>query len=140
MELSQIRLVVADLPAVFAFYRDVLGLRPMVDPPDGPYAAFKPDLGSTLALHDRAALVADLPILRGDTGTGNPDRAMIALRVDDLDAFLAEVTARGGHVLAGPVDIGGRLRAAYLRDPEGTLVELQQWLTTRSGGPVPPAS
>ena len=35
--------------------------------------------------------------------------------------------------------LGHRIRVAYLRDPEGNLLELQQWLATRDGGPVPAA-
>ena len=64
---------------------------------------------------------------------------MVCLRVDDLDDYLGEVSGRGGDVVAGPVD-QGRLRAAYLRDPEGNLIEIQQWLATRDGAPVPPAT
>ena len=68
------------------------------------------------------------------------DGALIALRVDDLDAYLAEVKARGATVIAGPVEFGGRTRNAYLRDPEGNLIEIQQWLKVRDGDPIPPAS
>jgi len=28
--------------------------------------------------------------------------------------------------------LSGRIRVAYLRDPEGNLLELQQWLTTQA--------
>jgi lactoylglutathione lyase len=33
-----------------------------------------------------------------------------------------------------------RIKVSYVRDPEGHLIELQQWLVTRSGATVPPAS
>lgn len=140
VHLTQTRLLVSDLPTTFRYYRDVIGLRPMFDPPPAHYAAFVPELGSAVALHDRAALAELLgPALR-TSGDRGPDHALIVLRVDDLDAYTAEVTERGGHVLAGPVVHGDRVRAAYLRDPDGNLIEIQQWLVTRDGGPVPPAS
>lgn len=140
MEFTQTRLIVTDFAGVFAFYRDVIGLRPQFDPAPPPYAAFKPELGSTLALHDRAALasaVGDELRVSGDRGR---DTALVCLRVDDLTAYLADVTARGGAVVAGPMDQGDRVRVAYLRDPEGNLIELQQWLATRTGAAVPPTA
>ncbi len=138
VELTQTRLIVADFAGTFRYYRDVLGLKPQFEPAGPPYAAFKPELGGTLALHDRSALAGLVgDALRVD-GEG-ADRSLVCLRVDDLAAYLAEVTARGGQVVAGPLDQGDRIRAAYLRDPEGNLIEVQQWLATRDGRPVPAA-
>ncbi|HEV3357082.1 MAG TPA: VOC family protein [Pseudonocardiaceae bacterium] len=139
MHLTQIRLIVSDFPAVAAYYRDVIGLKPQFEHVlEPPYTAFKPDLGSALCLHERA----DLMRMLGDgvLTAASGDAALVSLRVDDLDAYLAEVTARGAQVIAGPTTFGDRTRNAYLRDPEGNLIELQQWLTVRDGGPIPPAS
>nr|WP_246462098.1 VOC family protein [Nocardia transvalensis] len=135
--MTQIRLIVSDFDRCLAFYRDVIGLKPQFDDPQPPYAAFKPDLGSSLSLHARDDLDA---MLGGALRPGSADTALVSLRVDDLDAYLTELTARGAEIAAGPVEFGGRVRCAYLRDPEGTLLEIQQWLATRSGEPVPPAS
>ncbi len=44
----------------------------------------------------------------------------------------AGVRARGANVVGEPREAWGRLRVAYLRDPEGNLIELQQWLVTRA--------
>lgn len=121
MDVSQIRLIVSDFAAVYRFYRDVIGLIPQFDTPDGPYAAFKPEHGSTIALQARVALAGVVP----DLADGGGDRTLIALRVDDLDAYRAGLTDR--VPVSEPVDLG-RLKAAYLRDPEGNLLELQQWL------------
>lgn len=139
VHLTQIRLIVSDFPAVAAYYRDVIGLTPQfaadIQPP---YVAFKPEQGSGLCLHERANLTEVLGdgVLRE---AGKADAAMVSLRVDDLDAYLTEVTARGAEVVAGPVEFGGRVRSAYLRDPEDNLIEIQQWLQVHGGGPVPSA-
>jgi lactoylglutathione lyase len=136
VDVTQFRLIVDDFATVFRFYRDVIGLAPQFDDPNGPYVAFKPAHGSAIALHDRAALagvVADLTPAGGD-------RALIAIRVDDLDAFITELTGRGAGPITAPVEQDGRIRCAYLRDPERNLIELQQWLATRGGAPVPSAS
>jgi lactoylglutathione lyase len=126
VELTQTRLIVDDFAAAFRYYRDVVGLKPQFDGGQPPYAAFKPDEGGTLALHDRTDLAA---VLDGELRAS--DRSTVCLRVADLDAYLAEVTARGARVLADPVVQDGRIRTAYLRDPEGNLIEIQQWLATR---------
>ncbi len=130
MELAQVRLVVTDFTGCFRFYRDVLGLKPQVDDDGGPYAKFSPDEGSAgIALHDRADLEATLPGLAKADG----DRALIVLKVDDVDAYAAEITARGAILAAGPAVLWERLRVVHLRDPEGNLIELQQWLAPRTG-------
>ncbi|WP_037601280.1 VOC family protein [Streptacidiphilus rugosus] len=127
MELTQIRLLVTDFPAVYRFYRDVVGLTPQFDAEQGPYAKLSPPGGSAaVALQQRdhvAALLTDAAIPPGE-GL----RALIALRVDDLEKACAELTERGAVVEPGPAPMGDRLLVAYLRDPEGNVVELQQWL------------
>lgn len=135
MDLTQLRLIVTDFPRVYRFYRDVIGLKPQFETENGPYVAFKPDLGSALALHDRA----ELETIVADLKPGDGDTSMVSLRVDDVDAYIEEITARGASCTPTTV-LGGRVKVSYLRDPEGHLIELQQWLVTQSGAPVPPAS
>ncbi len=49
-----------------------------------------------------------------------------ALRVDDLEATLDAVTARGGQVVTGPTHAQTRpgVTFAYVTDPEGNLIEV----------------
>ncbi|WP_329272865.1 VOC family protein [Streptomyces sp. NBC_01451] len=129
MELTQIRLLVSDFPAVYRFYRDVLGLKPQFEAENGPYAKLSPDTGhAAIALQDRAQLAGVLEPL-GPEPAGH--RALVVLRVDDLDATHAELTARGADFTRAPGPMGDRIRVAYLQDPEGNLVELQEWLALR---------
>ncbi|QMU75511.1 VOC family protein [Streptacidiphilus sp. PB12-B1b] len=131
MELVQVRLVVRDFGECFRFYRDVLGLTPQTDDEAGPYGKFTlPGGTAAVALQQRAHLARDAPWLRG-RATGGGDAALLVLKVDDLDAITAELRSRGAPLEAGPEDRWERLRVAYLRDPEGNLIELQQWTAPR---------
>ncbi|MFJ7147769.1 VOC family protein [Streptomyces sp. NPDC100445] len=129
MELAQVRLLVTDFAACYRFYADVLGLEPQSGAERGPYEKFSPHAGSAgIALQDRAMMAGVLAEL-GGTATGH--RSLVVLRVDDLDACCARVTERGTTLLRGPAPLTDRMRVAYLKDPEGNLVELQEWLLLR---------
>ncbi|AVH58812.1 MULTISPECIES: VOC family protein [Streptomyces] len=126
MELAQVRLLVSDFAACYRFYGEVLGLKPQSGATEGPYEKFSPAAGSAgIALQDRAAMAEVLGEL-GESATGH--RSLVVLRVDDLDAYCEQITSRGATVLHGPVLLTDRMRVAHLKDPEGNLVELQQWL------------
>ncbi|MER8028225.1 VOC family protein [Streptomyces bauhiniae] len=129
MELAQVRLLVTDFPACYRFYAEVLGLRPQSGSAEGPYEKFSPHAGSAgIALQDRASMAGVLPEL-AIPATGH--RSLVVLRVDDLDAYCAEITARGAELVHGPADFTDRMRVAHVEDPEGNLVELQEWLLMR---------
>jgi predicted enzyme related to lactoylglutathione lyase len=60
-----------------------------------------------------------------------PGFGHIAFHVDDVQAVLEDVLAHGGGQL-GEVIVKdyaglGRLTAVYARDPEGNLIEIQNW-------------
>ncbi|MBV1937154.1 VOC family protein [Streptomyces sp. BV286] len=129
MELAQVRLLVSDFRACYRFYAEVLGLKSQSGATDGPYEKFSPVTGSAgIALQDRAAMAEVLGEL-GDSATGH--RSLVVLRVDDLDAYCAAVLARGAVLQREPAQLTDRMRVAYLKDPEGNLVELQEWLLLR---------
>ncbi|MGW3203520.1 VOC family protein [Streptomyces sp. NPDC001135] len=129
MELAQVRLLVTDFAACYRFYADVLGLRPQSGAAEGPYEKFSPHAGSAgIALQDRSMMAEVLQEL-GESATGH--RSLVVLRVDDLDAYCARITSRGATLLHGPAPMTDRMRVAHLKDPEGNLVELQQWLLLR---------
>lgn len=137
MELTQIRLLVSDFTTVYRFYRDALGLKPQFEAESGPYAKLSPDTGPVaIALQDRTQM-ADMLGRLGAEPEGY--RALVVLRVDDLDAAHAELTSRGVEFIGGPVPMGDRIRVAYLQDPEGNLIELQEWLVLREQAGSAPA-
>ncbi|MFF4543092.1 VOC family protein [Streptomyces sp. NPDC001406] len=129
MELAQVRLLVTDFAACYRFYAEVLGLKPQSGATGGPYEKFSPHSGSAgIALQDRSMMASVLGEL-GETATGH--RSMVVLRVDDLDAYCADITSRGAVLIHGPAPMTDRMRVAHLKDPEGNLVELQEWLLLR---------
>ncbi|MFC3578056.1 VOC family protein [Streptomyces yaanensis] len=129
MELAQVRLLVSDFAACYRFYSEVLGLKPQSGAVDGPYEKFSAVTGSAgIALQDRAMMAEVLGEL-GDEATGH--RSLVVLRVDDLDAYCEQITSRGATLLHGPAPMTDRMRVAHLKDPEGNLVELQEWLLLR---------
>lgn len=126
MELAQVRLLVSDFPACYRFYGEVLGLKPQSGFAEGPYEKFSLSSGSAgIALQDRA-MMAELLGELSQEPLGH--RSFVVLRVDDLDRYCEEITARGAVLVTGPAPMTERMRAAHLKDPEGNLVELQQWL------------
>lgn len=130
MELAQVRLLVMDFRGCYRFYRDVLGLKPQFEAEDGPYAKFTCDEGSAgLALQERAQLAR---VLGEPAVPPAGHRSLIALRVDDLDAYCQQITGRGAVLAHGPAPMTDRMRVAHLTDPEGNLIELQQWLALRA--------
>ncbi|MET8079157.1 VOC family protein [Streptomyces sp. NPDC005303] len=129
MELAQVRLLVTDFAACYRFYGEVLGLKPQSGATDGPYEKFSFATGSAgVALQDRSMMAGVLGEL-GDTATGH--RSLVVLRVDDLDTYCEQIAARGATLLHGPAPMTDRMRVAHLKDPEGNLVELQEWLLLR---------
>jgi catechol 2,3-dioxygenase-like lactoylglutathione lyase family enzyme len=59
------------------------------------------------------------------------ERAFLNLRVADIAKAYAEWSARGADFLTEPKDHGREIRA-YIRDPDGHLIEVGQ-TTTRPG-------
>jgi glyoxylase I family protein len=102
---------VDDVQTALRFYVDVLGFSVRGDRPDFGFGGAWLDVGSQ-QLH---LIEAPPPDDRGQH---------LAVQVEDIDAAIAEVRARGVEVTdAVPVGSG---RQAFLHDPAGNLVELQQ--------------
>lgn len=113
-------LVVADLDRSLAFYVDRLGLP--LGHRSGPYAQLA--TGTTrLALYERHAMskTLGLPLHPPD-----PDAPGFELgfKVADIDAVFADLVASGSTSVCPPTDRPWGQRTAYVRDPDGHLVEL----------------
>lgn len=102
---------VGDAARAIAFYTDVLGGSLRDDRPDFGIAGAWIDLGAQ-QLH-----LIELPV-PADAGQH------FAVRVDDLDAVVAELRGRGVDV-DDAVQVGADLQT-FVRDPDGNVVELHQ--------------
>lgn len=118
----EVALYADDLPATVAFYRDVIGLRVIVEPNEV-YAALRVgDSGTVLLLFDPAKTVGDGRLVPGHGASGE---GHVAFTVDDegLAAGLERFAAAG---IAVETEItwprGGR--SVYVRDPARNSVEL----------------
>jgi catechol 2,3-dioxygenase-like lactoylglutathione lyase family enzyme len=113
-------LIVADLDRAIAFYVDRLGLE--LNHRAGAYAQLR--TGTTrLAFYERAAM---------ETTLGVPLRAPdveapafeLAFFVANVDNAWAELVISGVEGVTPPADRAWGQRTAYVRDPDGNLVEL----------------
>ena len=124
---------VTDLARSKRFYCELLGFTfdREINPPDEGSSALMsltPPLAMTACYLVRDGLVLELLHFAADGQTrpyrartmNEPGLTHISLSVDDLEATLAQVPEFGGEVVAGS-NIGA---AAFIRDPDGQLVEL----------------
>jgi lactoylglutathione lyase len=114
-------LIVDDLDRALAFYTETLGL------PLGHRSAAFAQLatGATrLALYRRDAMAVTLGVELLDP----PDPARpgfeLGFKVDDVDGAYDEVVAAGAQPVTRPTDREWGQRTAYVRDPDGHLIEL----------------
>lgn len=110
-DLVEIALFTDDVEAARAFYGELTG-PPVAEWPGG--AVFATGTAKIL-VHERAAGMED----------GPPNEDHFALSVDELDDTCSALAARGHALLVEPRDYPWG-RSAYLRDPDGRLVELAQ--------------
>jgi catechol 2,3-dioxygenase-like lactoylglutathione lyase family enzyme len=111
-DVVEIALFTDDVAPVVGFYRRLLGTPPVTEWPGG--AIFAAGHAKVL-VHERVAAVED----------GPPNEDHVAFSVGDLEAACDELRANGSSFLVEPRDYPWG-RSAYLRDPDGRLVELAQ--------------
>ncbi|HUC21236.1 MAG TPA: VOC family protein [Streptosporangiaceae bacterium] len=115
-------LVVSDQDRSREFYRSVFGAKVLAerDP------VIMKIANSWLILNDGGGPTDDKPTVTLAT-PADPDltSAFINLRVADISQAYAEWSARGAEFLTEPKDHGREIRA-YIRDPDGHLIEVGQ--------------
>jgi catechol 2,3-dioxygenase-like lactoylglutathione lyase family enzyme len=110
--LVEIAVFTDDVAEARAFYEALVGAPPVAEWAGG--AIFAVGDGRLL-VHERAATTND----------GPPNEDHFALAIVDLDGACAVLAAAGSTFLVEPRDYPWG-RSAYLRDPDGRLVELTQ--------------
>jgi catechol 2,3-dioxygenase-like lactoylglutathione lyase family enzyme len=108
--IHHVSICVADADAGLAFYRDVLGLTQLP----------RPDLGPG---HWLDAGGQQVHLMQSDEPRPKSDH--FAIRVDDLDAAVADLRKADQKVFTSD-PIPGAGRQAFLHDPFGNFIELNQ--------------
>jgi lactoylglutathione lyase len=115
-------LIVADLDAALTFYTNVLGLR--LAHRTGAYAQL--DTGRTrISLYERSAMSEVLASPLDAPAPGAPSFEL-GFKVADVDAAFSSLLEAGAESACSPTDRAWGQRTAYLRDPDGYLIELAQ--------------
>ena len=121
--LDHLVLTVADVDRTVAFYRDVLGMEPVVFAGGRTALAFG---HSKINLHQAGH---EFEPKAASPAPGSADLCLIAR--DPLDVVTAELQRHGVAVEEGPVErtgATGTIRSVYVRDPDGNLIELSNYV------------
>jgi catechol 2,3-dioxygenase-like lactoylglutathione lyase family enzyme len=131
MRLEHPRLLVSNFAECFLFYRDVLSFKVTWGSEDDSYASFTHADGADvrLALFKRQAMAEVLGTAELPQDAVCQDRFALIIRVEDVDALWAELSEEGIEMVTGPQDFPDwGIKSAYIRDPDGNLIELHSEL------------
>ena len=131
-------IVVRDLNKAIEFYRDVMGLRLIVERErtGGP-------ISQVLGYDDTYLKIGNLAVADGHvlelieylnpTAGARPtdERSVVggshlAFEVDDIEVTFRDLTNRGAKKLNPPVEVVPGRKVCYLQDPEGNWIELME--------------
>ncbi len=115
-------LIVKDIDRALLFYTDSMGIT--LGHRSGDYAQLQ--TGQTrISLYTRQAM-ADLLGRRLERPQEEAPAFELGFKVDDVDIEYARLTALGAVAVTQPVTRAWGQRTAYIRDPDGNLIELVQ--------------
>lgn len=125
MKLSHIRLLVPDVRECFLFYRDKIGFEVRYGDETTPFAEFQTG-DINLALEPQMGIGTSAARTADEAFSGR-DQVALILSVNDVDAAYERLQGLGVPFIEVPHDTPewGH-RVAYLRDPAGNVIELNQ--------------
>jgi predicted enzyme related to lactoylglutathione lyase len=115
-EASWHELMTTDAPAAMTFYEQAFGWRPseaMDMGPAGKYQMFNRPHGMIGGMMNKPPEMANVP-----------PNWQIYFRVPDVDAAAERITANGGKILNGPMEVPGGDRVVNAMDPQGAAFGL----------------
>ena len=115
-------LVVEDVDRALGFYCGLLGLP--LGHRSGPYAQLETGV-TRVAFYERTAMAETLGS-ELEPPSPNAPAFELGFKVDDCDVAYDELVAAGATPALAPADRPWGQRTAYVRDPDGHLVELAQ--------------
>lgn len=116
---------VCDRDAALAFYQK-LGFREAADFPEHHAMELRNPAGVYLNLIYNGVRPPDGRNVLMDVATKYPGVTHPAFVVTDFDALLDLLRHENIPITEGPIDIGGRRRACFIRDPDGTVLEFDE--------------
>jgi lactoylglutathione lyase len=127
MQIDHVRLLVTHFAECFCFYRDVIGLTVTWGTETDTYGSFAGENKTevNLAIFNRRSMAETIGSDHLPIDCTGQDKSMLIIGVDDVDAVVAKLHDLGVNIINGPLnhpDWG--MRSAYLRDPDGNLIEL----------------
>jgi catechol 2,3-dioxygenase-like lactoylglutathione lyase family enzyme len=130
----QVNTYVRDVEATVRFYTEALGfVETFRTPESGPPVHVEVRLGGLILGFADIEATREMHGLEVDAG---PKRAEVAVWTDDVDAAFARLVASGARPLSRPHNFIGRLRAAWVADPDGGPVQI---VTELAASPSPPS-
>jgi lactoylglutathione lyase len=115
-------LVVEDVDRALGFYCGLLGLP--LGHRSGPYAQLETGV-TRVAFYERTAMAETLGS-ELEPPSPNAPAFELGFKVDDCDVAYDELVTAGATPALAPTDRPWGQRTAYVRDPDGHLVELAQ--------------
>ena len=124
MKLNQLKLLVKDIAGSFQFYREALELAVIRVPGENQAQLRAGD--TILTLLERHKFDESLGI---KTPKNNADGIVLQFQVSDVQASYAAALSAGAQMVRSPRRTPWHTLSAFLRDPDGVLVELYRPLT-----------
>ncbi|GAB1543931.1 VOC family protein [Scytonema sp. NUACC21] len=126
--LAYTRLLVKDWKACFLFYKDVMGFDVAVADEEGGYGEFKAG-DMRLSIFRRQEMAQMIHNADKPAHAECQDTVALIFTVQDLEEEYQRLRHKGVPFAAAPISnpcYG--MKTAYLRDPDGTLIGLYQYL------------
>ena len=124
LKFDNMRLLVTRFDEAYAFYKDVLGLKPTWGKPGENYASFAFPGGGEIAIFRRSLMADAVGTAPRPSTRAEQDTAALILTVDDVDAFYARLKGAVEFTNAPGDRPAWGIRAAHFRDPDGNLIEV----------------
>ena len=120
------RLLIKDYQACLSFYRDLMGFEVVWD--DGDYASFQ-EGKMRLAIFKRDMMAAAIDNTDTASDAVCQDKIALIFEVANVDEYHHQLQTKGIQFIQEPRDFPSwGIRAAYFRDPDGNLIEINSGL------------